>query len=482
MITAQSLDESRIVKVFSQFDPSISIRIVFNAGAQYDPVGKEGLSYLTAQMISDGASKVNTRSEILEKLFPLAASFSMNTSREVSVFCGRVHKDNFKPYYELFIQQILSPAFNEDDFKRIKQNTLNYLTTTLKYSSDEELGKAALYNFIYAGTPYSNPIQGTEAGIKSISIEDVKAFYAKYYNRSNFVLGIGGGYEKELISVLWNDLEKLSDGNLAAAPKISAKEITGRELVIVDKGAAATAISIGFPINIVRGQKDWYALAIANSWLGEHRNSSSHLYQVIREIRGLNYGDYSYIEHYPNGGSLNKPPVNVPRRQHIFEIWIRPVPNETAHFALRAALRELKLLIDNGLTQEQFAATRDFLKKYILHYAPTTNMRLGYALDDKFYGLNESHLARYRKALETLTLSDVNSAIKGYLQYDKLKIAVITGNGESLLKQICEEQESPISYSSAKNQEVLNEDKFISIFPLGIKIDNAKILTLDKLF
>ena len=48
--------------------------------------------------------------------------------------------------------------------------------------------------------------------------------------------------------------------------------------------------------------------AIANSWLGEHRNSSSHLYQVIRETRGLNYGDYSYIECFP-GGAL--PPASM---------------------------------------------------------------------------------------------------------------------------------------------------------------------------
>ena len=94
---------------------------------------------------------------------------------------------------------------------------------------------------------------------------------------------------------------------------------------------------MGFPIQVLRGSKDWYALAIANSWLGEHRNSSGRLYNVIREARGLNYGDYSYLEHFPNAGQRFLPPQNVARRQQIFEIWIRPVPNETRHFALRAA-------------------------------------------------------------------------------------------------------------------------------------------------
>ena len=66
-----------------------------------------------------------------------------------------------------------------------------------------------------------------------------------------------------------------------------------------------------------RGDRDFYALWIANSWLGEHRNQSSHLFNVIRELRGLNYGDYSYIESFPEGGERNMPPVNVPRRRQL---------------------------------------------------------------------------------------------------------------------------------------------------------------------
>src|SRR6185503_6701120 len=152
-----------------------------------------------------------------------------------------------------------------------------------------------------------------------------------------------------------------------------------------------------FPINLVRGAKEWYALAIANSWLGEHRNSSGQLYQVIRETRGLNYGDYTYIEHFPNGGQRMLPPQNASRRKQIFEIWIRPVPNEARHFALRAALREYQMLIDRGMTPADFELKRNFLKKYVLHYASTTNERLGYALDDAFYGLDESHLVKFRR-------------------------------------------------------------------------------------
>jgi hypothetical protein len=47
-------------------------------------------------------------------------------------------------------------------------------------------------------------------------------------------------------------------------------------------------------------------------------------------LRGLNYGDYSYIEEFPDGGELNMPPVNVPRRIQLFEIWIRTLRERRA--------------------------------------------------------------------------------------------------------------------------------------------------------
>jgi zinc protease len=482
MLLAGKIDNDRVVRLPVKSDPTISFRIVFNAGTQYDPAGKEGLAYLTAEMLSEGATKENDYDVILKKLFPLAASFSVSGGREISVFTGRVHKDNLKEYYKLFAEQILDPAFKEDDFNRIKENVLNYLTTTLKYSSDEELGKATLYSAIYSGTSYAHPDEGTISGVKSITLDDVKEFYRTHYNKNNFVLGIGGGYDKALIQKLWNDLEKLPEGSRQSAPVINEQKITGQHCVIVEKKAASTAISLGYPIDVVRGSADWYALAVANSWLGEHRNSSSHLYQVIREERGLNYGDYSYIENYPNGGRLQLPPVNVPRRKHIFEIWIRPVLNENAHFALRAAIMELKKLVDNGMTQEDFNLTRGFLRKYILHYAPTTSKRLGYALDDKFYGLEKPHLDLYKNALDKVTLEAVNRVIKRYLQANNMMIAIVTQNAETLKKNLVQNTASPISYSTPKDENILKEDKLISTFPLDIKNENVKILSLDELF
>ena len=231
-----------------------------------------------------------------------------------------------------------------------------------------------------------------------------------------------------------------------------------------------------------RGERDFYALWIANSWLGEHRNQASHLFQVIREQRGLNYGDYSYIEAFPEGGE----PHDAARQRAAPRAAVRDLDPHAAErarplFALRAALRELQTLVDHGLTEEQFELTRGFLKKYSLHFAETTSARLGYAVDDRFYGIDgEGHLARFRKMMDELTLDDVNAAIKRHLQTANLKIAIVTGDAPGLAAVLTGGAPTPITYDNPKPPEIIAEDREIAAFPLGIAVDRMTIVPVEE--
>src|SRR3712207_8385990 len=110
---------------------------------------------------------------------------------------------------------------------------------------------------------------------------------------------------------------------------------------------------MGFPIPVNRSHKDWPALALVASYLGQHRSSVSHLYQRLREARGLNYGDYAYIEYFPRGMFQFQPDPNLARKLQIFQIWIRPVEPQNAHFTLRAALYEFDRLVRDGMTRSE---------------------------------------------------------------------------------------------------------------------------------
>ena len=500
--------ESATVLLTVPTDPTISFSLSFGVGSQDDPPGKEGLAYLTGQMLADASTENRSYEEVLKALFPIASSYPVRVDRELTTLTGRTHRDNIDLFFELYSDAYLRPAFDPDDFERIRSDAVNYLENQLRFSSDEELGKAALYEFVFAGTPYSHPTVGTVEGLQSITLEDVREFYERHYRQRNATPGLGGGFDDELrerFEASLAGLPQVMPGVVLAAdspsgaveianrteapaagiadPVIDPPALAGREVLLVAKPGADASISFGFPIDVSRGERDYYALWVANSWLGEHRNQASHLFEVIREIRGLNYGDYSYIEAFPNGGSLTMPPVNVPRRHQLFEVWIRTLPNHQAQFALRAAIRELEDLVDNGLTQEEFDLTRSFLTNYILHFAVTTSQRLGYAMDDRFYGIGgDGHLARFAQTLQELTLEEVNAAIREHLQYENLKIAIVTGDAEGLRAAIAADTPSPIEYAQEKPEAVLAEDEDISTLPLGIREDRIYTVPVESMF
>lgn len=463
-------------------DPTVSVRLWFHIGSQNDPTGKEGLASMTALVLTNGATLVNSYDEILKKLYPMAASYDAQVDKEQTIIYGRVHRDNWQSYYQLLTDALLQPAFKEEDFNRLKSQTLNYLERTLLYANDEELGKQALYQFIFTGTGYAHPVAGLIESVKGITLEDVKKFYHTFYSKYNVTIGLGGSVDDSMVKQMKKDLTKLPTGHPVIAEPPMPEAINGLQVLLIEKKTQSTAISIGFPIELLRGDDDFFSMWLANSWFGEHRNSSSHLYQVIREARGMNYGDYSYIEAFPDGGRRQFPPANVARRQQIFEIWLRPVTNDGRHFALRAALRELQNLVDNGLNQEQFELTQKFLGKYYLNFASSTMDRLGCALDDKFYDLDKSFLSDFPQKIAALTRDEVNTAIKRQLQYQNLKIVIVTDNAEQLKADLVANKQSPMAYRTPKRQTVLDEDKEIAKYHLPIAVENIRIVPGAEMF
>ncbi|MDP7691798.1 MAG: hypothetical protein QGG89_08155, partial [Vicinamibacterales bacterium] len=230
-----------------------------------------------------------------------------------------------------------------------------------------------------------------------------------------------------------------------------------------------------------RADDDFYPLMVANSYFGEHRTFNGRLMNQMRGLRGLNHGDYSYIENFIQDGGSTFPVPNTPRRQQFFSIWIRPVPHHNAAFALRQAVRELALLVENGLSQEDFEATRDYLVNYSKLYVQTTSRRLGYAMDSRFYE-TEFFIDEIRSRLEALTVDEVNAAIRRYLQADNLAIAVVTRDAEAFRDELLSGEPSPVAYNTAVGDEILAEDEAIKPYPLAINPDRVRVVPVEEMF
>ena len=465
--------------------PNVMVKLLFNVGSAADPKGKEGLAALSAAMITEAGSKSMPVSEINKVLYPMAGSFGNQVDKEMTTLTAVVHKDNWEKFADTVLPQLLTPGFRTDDFQRLKDAQLNSLKQDLRANNEEELGKEQLQNVVFAGTPYGHTVAGTIAGIEAITLDDVKQFIAANYTRGNLVVGLSGDYPADVEARLKGDLGRLPAGDgvaggLKSLPQIAGDRPEGLEVTIVEKETRATAISMGHPIAVTRNHPDFAALNVARAWLGEHRASSGRLYNAIRESRGLNYGDYAYIEYFNRPGFQFFPSPNIARRSQLFEVWIRPVVPENALMSTRIALYELQNLIDNGLTEEQFQNTRDYLMKNVFLMTANQNQRLGYALDSWWYGMPE-YTEAMRSQYAKLTRKDVNDAIRRHLSAKNLHVVIVTKDAADLRQQLLADGFSAIKYDAPK-PELAEEDKVIGSYKLNLKPERVKVVSVEDVF
>jgi zinc protease len=446
--------------------PQLDIKLLFTAGSAQDPRGKEGLAALTASMVAEAGSRRMRIDEIKKALFPMAGSFDAQVDKEMTTFTGMIHRDNWERFLDIALPMLLEPGLREDDFRRVKDAQLNALKQDLRNNNEEELAKERLQANVFAGTPYGHPVLGTVAGIEAITLDDVKGFLRTAYTRANLTLGLAGDAPEELRARLQRELAALPEVPAGPAPEAgSGRRPNGIEIEIIEKDTRATAISFGHPIEVTRAHPDFAALWLARAWLGEHRSSISHLYERIREIRGMNYGDYAYIEAFPRGMFQFVPDANIARRRQLFEVWIRPVVPENAHMALRIAVHELRNLIDSGLSAEDFEATRSYLMKNVYVMTATQDQQLGYALDSQWYGIGE-FASTMRERLAKLTVDDVNRAVRKHLSGKDLSVVIIAKDAADLRQRLATDAPSTIKYDAPKPPELLEEDKVIGVLKL----------------
>lgn len=472
----------RVVEVPIPGTAAVQISVLFYSGSADDPPGKEGLTALTADLIAEGGSASLSYPEILKALYPMAAAIDATTDREQTVFSVLVHKDHLAKLVPILAEVLTAPRLPEADLTRIRASYISAIEKRLRTTDDENLGKAALNGLIYpAGHPYHHLVGGTVEGLKSITLDDVKAHAAKVFGKKRMVIGLGGALDAPTKALLVGALSKLPEGEPRRLDLPPAPTPSRTHVLIVKKPAKAVAISIGSPHGTYRGKADFYPLAVAQSYLGEHRQFHGVLMSEMREKRGLNYGDYAYVESFLQEGWERLARTGIARRRQHFEIWIRPVDPKDALFALRMALYLRQDLVDQGIPAQGLKDAQQFLSGYTRLWDLTPTRKVGWALDEDFYQTPD-YLNKYRAALKTITAEDVNGAIRGNLAVGALSIAMVAEDAEGLKKALLAGAPSAKTYEANVKPEVLELDKKIGVFPLGLGEDDVEIVRAEDLF
>ncbi|MEM9073190.1 MAG: pitrilysin family protein [Myxococcota bacterium] len=463
--------------------PMVTLRVSFNAGSAEDPAGKEGITQLTATAMVEAGAGEQSYAQITEALYPMAGAMGAQTDRDQTVFVGRVHRDHLDAFYAIFRAVLAQPRFDASDVQRLTTRSQTALTLGLRGNDDEELGKETLQAMLYEGHPYGSPALGTERGLGGITREELAAHAAQVFCSGRATLGIAGGFDEAFATRVRSDLAELRRESCVGRIVLETPSLDGPRVWLVDKAdSRSVAVSMGVPVTITRDHPDYPALMLAAAYLGQHRTFAGRLMQKMRGDRGLNYGDYAYMEHFAQEGWTRFPRPNTSRRQQYFSAWVRPVQPDQAHFAIRMAVRELRAFVETGLSDEDFTRIRTFVNRYYALYLQTESRRLGFALDDRFYDTPDPWIEGLQRAWEGLTAAEVNAAIRRHVDLTNLQIAIVTSDAASLADTLASEAESPFRHRGTPPAEVAAEDREIARYRIGIPRERMRIIPVDQLF
>lgn len=427
--------------------PLLAVKLMVKAGSSDDPVGKEGLALLVAESLIQGGfgdpSRPVTKEQLAEITQPWGegAMPAAQIAAETTTFHMVIPREVLGTYLERVLGPMLrSPQFSASELDRLR-NEASAQIAVARSEDLENLGLSAIEAYTMEGTRYQHQPFGTELGLAAITRDDLIAFFRSHYRPENVILGISTAdraITDPVVSVV-AQMNRDAEGAVPAPPSGSVAPISGRHAVVIDQpNAPAASLHLGFPIDVKRTDPDFWPLYVANTWLGTHRDSTGHLYQMIRQERGYNYGDYSYIEHW-NGrtGSLFQI-FNQPRSQQYFSIWVRPVQHEYAYPLMKAITYELERMVQDGLTAEQVAEAKNKAKVLYVNLGETVSRLLAAKMDDAFYGMSPGFLENYLENVDRVTPEQVNAAVRRHLQTRNLKYVVITSseNVPSLVAQI----------------------------------------------
>ena len=207
---------------------------------------------------------------------------------------------------------------------------------------------------------------------------------------------------------------------MAAVPTTAEPRPTRTTIFLVDRPSAVQSeLRIGH-VGLPRHHDDYYALLVMNALLGGAFTSRLNL--SLREKHGFTYGVRSAFAFRRAAGP--------------FVIQTAVASDVTAR-AVQEAMRELHSLRDEGVTEEEVRAARDYIAGTLPLEMQTTE-HLAVKVADLFtFGLPTDYFENYRERIRKVSREDVMRVAKEHLHLDRLAIVVV-GNAAAIENELRE--------------------------------------------
>lgn len=386
--------------------PKIYMRLRIEGGGMLEENKLSGLSALTADMMNESTSKY-TSEQISVELQKLGSSISFSADEDGTTMYIESLSKNIDATLAIAEEKLLKPAFNKDDFKRVKKQTLEGMEAMKKNA--QYLGFTYFSNQLFGETPFGRVT--SEKSIKKIKLSDIQNYYNNNYSPSVSSLVVVGDIEKNTLLQKISFLSSWDSKKIEIPSNFEFPENKQTQIYILDKeGASQSFIIMGHLADKYDVDGDHYKSQIMNYPLGG--GMSGRFFLNLREDKGWTYGANSMFMGSDKNGAF---------------AMFTSVKTEATDSALTEIFYEFDSYRTAGITEKELQFTKDaFLGGEALKYE-TAGQKLGFLNRILTYDLDKTYIDRQANVLNTITKSDIDAIAKAKIQPSKMTI-IIVGN------------------------------------------------------
>jgi zinc protease len=386
--------------------PIVDVFALVRTGAAADPAGEAGLASVTAALLRKG-TKTRTAQQFAADLDYIGGSFEADADADYSYMSAEFMTKDLRRGLELFSDAVLHPTFPQTETDKILAQSVD----GVKSSKDEPRSVLGLYyqGYLYGANSYGRPPGGDELSLKRIQRADIVKFYEANYSPGNTILGIAGEFDPlEMRKEIENALGSWPAHAVASAAIPAEPPEKGKRLLLIDKpDATQTYFAIG-NIGTAMNDPDRFAIRVVNTIFGGR--FTSELNEALRVESGYTYGAGSFFHSHKSPGP--------------FEIYSF-TKNETTVPAIDLALQVLEKLHKDGVTAEQLASAKSYIKGQYPPMIETSRQLVRRIVFDEFYGLGDDEVNQLEARIDAVTPEIAKQMIEKHFPLDNLVFVLI---------------------------------------------------------
>jgi zinc protease len=371
-----------------------------------------GTSNLALAMISNGTKSRNAL-QISARSEELGAEIGAGSTLDTSFISLNAISGELASSLELFSDVLLNPTFPEVELARLKAQSIAAIQQ--QKSQPRGIASRLFPSLIYGqGHAYSNPFSGigTEETVKSMTVDELRAFYRRWVRPDNATLLIVGDTTLKQIEPL---LEQRLAGWKAPPEPLQSKQLasvalpTKPRIFLVNRTGAEQSLLFAVHVAPPRSDPDNIAFETVNTVLGG--SFISRLNMNLRQDKHWSYGA---------GTSL----IDA-KGQRPFVISAMVQTDKTAE-SIQETLKELRGLIGaHQATETEIRAAKDTLVLTLPGSNETSREVASSYADILTFGLPDGYLNDYVDKVDALNAADLQSAATRLVHPDALTWVVV---------------------------------------------------------